>query len=99
MSLGRSKEERDETLKKRIKDRLELRSDAFSALQKALKDVRGYSYENLNGNFTWIPSSKKAKRRRVAAEEENEEKNYGRIAKDKEFATAEDSNGFLNVET
>ncbi|RCN44550.1 hypothetical protein ANCCAN_09438, partial [Ancylostoma caninum] len=95
MSLGKSKEESDETLK-RIKDRLELRSEAFSALQKALKDERGYSYGNLNGNFTWIPSSKKAKRRRVALEEDDEEENYGRIAK---FATAEDSNGFLNVET
>ncbi|RCN36778.1 hypothetical protein ANCCAN_17336 [Ancylostoma caninum] len=99
MSLERSKEERDETLKKRIKDQLELRREAFSALQKALKVVRGYSYENLKGNFTWIPSSEKAQRRRVALEEEDEEENYGRIAKDEEFAMAEDSNGFLNVET
>ncbi|RCN36908.1 hypothetical protein ANCCAN_17194 [Ancylostoma caninum] len=68
ISLGSTTEEREEALKRRIKDRLELRSEAFPAIQKALKDVRGYSHETINGKFSWIHSNKKAKRRRLDEE-------------------------------
>ncbi|RCN37348.1 hypothetical protein ANCCAN_16762 [Ancylostoma caninum] len=90
-SLGSTTEEREEALKRRIKDRLELRSEAFSAVQKALKDVRGYSHETINGKFSWIHSNKKAKRRRL-----DEEADCGRIVKDEEYPLGEED---LNVET
>ncbi|RCN46200.1 hypothetical protein ANCCAN_07745 [Ancylostoma caninum] len=93
-SLGSTTEEREEALKRRIKDRLELRSEAFSAIQKALKDVRGYSHETINGKFSWIHSNKKAKRRRL-----DEEADCGRIVKDEEYPLGEDSGEDLNVET
>ncbi|EYC42239.1 hypothetical protein Y032_0538g3135 [Ancylostoma ceylanicum] len=59
-ALGITFEERKARLKELIDERMELREELFKALQRALRDVRSYSYEYYgpdNSRFRWIPNN------------------------------------------
>ncbi|EYC42228.1 hypothetical protein Y032_0538g3131 [Ancylostoma ceylanicum] len=65
-ALGITFEERKARLKELIDERMELREELFKALQRALRDVRSYSYEYYgpdNSRFRWIPNNRHAKAR------------------------------------
>ncbi|EYC42238.1 hypothetical protein Y032_0538g3135 [Ancylostoma ceylanicum] len=66
-ALGITFEERKARLKELIDERMELREELFKALQRALRDVRSYSYEYYgpdNSRFRWIPNNRSRKRSR-----------------------------------
>ncbi|KIH69182.1 astacin [Ancylostoma duodenale] len=56
------------------RERLAYRADMFKSLQAALRDIRSYSYDHVDGKF--IPNNRKAKRalpERLVVEENDEE--------------------------
>ncbi|RCN38689.1 hypothetical protein ANCCAN_15414 [Ancylostoma caninum] len=59
-SLGRNEAERTKTLDILAKERLKWRTHLFRSLQKALRDIRAYGYNQEEG--TWIPSNRQSKR-------------------------------------
>uniref|UniRef100_W6NC36 Uncharacterized protein n=1 Tax=Haemonchus contortus TaxID=6289 RepID=W6NC36_HAECO len=62
--LGQSDEERSKQYERLCEEKIRWRSELFRALQRALRDLRGYEFTvNDDGsNFTWIPNNRKSKR-------------------------------------
>ncbi|KAL6727721.1 hypothetical protein Aduo_009572 [Ancylostoma duodenale] len=44
-----------------VRDRLKWKAKLFKALQRALKDIRGYTYCDSGSGFRWIPNNRQSK--------------------------------------
>ncbi|EYC43589.1 hypothetical protein Y032_0488g2354 [Ancylostoma ceylanicum] len=63
LGLGENERERKFELEILKAERKRWRPDIYRALQRALRDIRSYSYEDGTENFIWKPNNRQSKRR------------------------------------
>ncbi|RCN41162.1 hypothetical protein ANCCAN_12897 [Ancylostoma caninum] len=61
ISLGDNDQQLERMLKILVRDRLKWKAKLFKALQRALKDIRGYTYCDSGSGFRWIPNNRQSK--------------------------------------
>ncbi|RCN29890.1 hypothetical protein ANCCAN_24350 [Ancylostoma caninum] len=63
LDLGENEAERKFELGILIAERKKWRSEIYRALQRALRDIRSYSYEASSDKFIWKPNNRQSERR------------------------------------